>query len=82
MILEYSTLKSTVVRYNSWHMGLARSEQASVPDWRRERGEMVAMKDHQTQEAEGELQFHSRLTWVARGLVPCWNQRHICTFES
>lgn len=52
LILEYSTLKSTVVRYNSWHTGLARSEQPSVPGWRRERWEMVAMKDHQKQEGE------------------------------
>ena len=43
---------------------------------------MVEMKDHQKQETEGELQFHSRLTWVARNLVPCWNQMHICIFES
>ena len=45
-ILQYRTLKSTVVQYNGIQ-GLALSEQARrVTDWRRERrGEMVELKD-------------------------------------
>ena len=39
-------------------------------------------KDHQQQEMEGMLQFHSRLTLMAQVPVPCWNQMHICIFES
>ena len=64
--------------------GLALSEQArSAPDWRRaRRWEMAELVDRQQRETEGELQFHSRLAWVARDLVPCWNQTHACIFES
>ena len=40
------------------------------------------LKDHQQQEMEGKLQFHSHLTLMAQVLVPCWNQMHICIFES
>ena len=63
-ILQYSTLKSTVVRCNSWHTGAGMSEQArKVTDWRTERRwEMVERKDHQQQKTEGKLQFHSSLT--------------------
>ena len=31
---------------------------------------------------DGGLQFHSLLTLMAQVLVPCWNQMHICIFES
>ena len=50
LILQYSTLKSTVVQYNiAGIQGLASSEQArKVTDWRRERKwEMVELKDRQ-----------------------------------
>lgn len=43
---------------------------------------MAELVDRQQRETEGELQFHSRLAWVARDLVPCWNQTHACIFES
>ena len=43
---------------------------------------MVALKDSQQQEKKGNLQFHSGLTLMAQVLVPCWNQVHICIFES
>ena len=47
--------------------GLALSEQAArVTDWRRE---MVQLKDHQEEEMEGKLQFHSCLTSTAQVLV-------------
>ena len=42
---------------------------------------MVELKDHQQQEMEGNLRFHSCLTLVAEILVPCWDQMHI-HFES
>ena len=46
-----------------------------APGWRKERRwEMVELKDHQQQETEGKLQFHSGLTLMAQVLVPCWNQ--------
>ena len=35
---------------------------------------MVELKDHQQQETEGKLQFHSCLTLMAQALVPCWIQ--------
>ena len=49
LILQYSALKSMVVQYNSWHTGLALSEQVrSITDLRRgRRREMVELKDHQ-----------------------------------
>ena len=55
------TLKTTVVQYNGWHSGLALSEQARrVTDRKRERRrEMVELMDHQQQETEGKMQFHS-----------------------
>ena len=40
------------------------------------------LRDHQQQEMEGKLQFHSCLTMMAQVLVPCWNQMHISFFES
>ena len=40
---------------------------------------MVELKQ---QEMEGKLQFHSHLTLMAQVLVPCWNQMHVCIFES
>ena len=43
---------------------------------------MVELKDCQQQETESKLQFHSQLTLMAQVLVPCWNQMHICIFES
>ena len=43
---------------------------------------MVELKDHQQQEMEGKLQFHSCLTLMAQVLVPCWNQMHVRIFES
>jgi len=61
LILQYSTLKITVVQYNSCTQGLASSEQARrVTDWRRERRwEVAELKDCQQWKMEGELQFHS-----------------------
>ena len=49
LILQCSTLKSTVVQYNSWLTGAGVSEQARrVTDRRRDRRwEMVQLKDHQ-----------------------------------
>ena len=35
---------------------------------------MVELKDHQQQETEVKLQFHSCLTLMAQALVPCWIQ--------
>ena len=50
--------------------GLASSAQTRVADWRRETGwEMVELKDHQQQEAEGQLQFHPCLTMMAQVLL-------------
>ena len=43
---------------------------------------MAELKDRQQWEMEGKLQLHSRLTLMAQGLVPCWNQMHVRTFES
>ena len=38
LILQYRTLKSTVLQYNSWPQGLASSERSRrVTPWRRER---------------------------------------------
>ena len=64
-MLQYSTLKSTVVQYNrAGIQGLAWSEQARrVADWRGERRwEMGKLKDIQQEEMEGKPWFHSRLT--------------------
>jgi len=61
-------LKSTVVRYNNWHPGLALSEQARA-GWRRERRrEMVGLKDCQQQEMEGEFQLYPCLMLMAQFL--------------
>ena len=43
---------------------------------------MVEVKDGQQEEMEGKLQFHSHLMLMAQVLVPCWNQVHVCSFES
>ena len=51
-----------------------------VPDWRR--WEMVELAGRQQRETEGELQFQSHVTWVARVLVPRWDQTHARIFES
>ena len=79
LILQYSTLKSTVVQYNSWHTGLASSEQARrVTDWGRERRwEMVELKDHQQLETQHKLQFHSHLMLMAQALVPFFIQFYL-----
>ena len=34
------------------------------------------------QETEGKLQFLSCLMLMEQVLLPCWNQMHVCTFES
>ena len=81
---KYNTLKSTVVQYNSWHTeaGIESLGKKSY-DWRRERRwVIVKLKEGQQQETEGKLHFHSRVTLMAQVLVPCWNQMHVCTFES
>ena len=55
LILQYGTLKSTVVSTTPDPQGLAPSEQARrVTDWRRkEMWQTVELKDHQQWETQG-----------------------------
>ena len=59
LILQYRTLRSTIVTATAGTQGLASSEQARrVTDWRRERRwEMVQLKDRQQQDMEGNCNF-------------------------
>ena len=43
---------------------------------------MTELKGPQQQQAQGELQLNSGRTSMAQVPAPCWNQMHVCTFES
>ena len=70
LILHYSTLKSTVVQYNSWHIG-AGLMWTGKSYWLEEGEEMGdgSAKDCQQWEMEGKLQFHSHLTLMEHMLA-------------
>ena len=73
--MQYSTLKSTGVQYNSGHTGagIKRTGEKSYW-WRRERRwAMVKLKGCQQQEIEGKLRFHSHLMEHTLASLKVWN---------
>lgn len=53
LTVQHSTLKSIAVQYNNWQTGATINEKArKVTDWRRQRKEMIALKDPQIWETE------------------------------
>lgn len=72
LILQYGTLESTVVQYDSWNPG-AGIEWTGTKSyyWRQERRwEMVELKGRQQQETQGQLQRHSHLTLMGLTIAP------------
>ena len=61
-------MKSAVVQYSIWHTGASIKWTGKKSYWLEEGeeagDEMGELKDHQQQETEGKVQFHSRLTLV------------------
>ena len=70
-------MKSAVVQYNSWHAGVASSDQARrVTDGRRAgRWELVELKGCRKMKAR--LQFHSTPDVDGKGLVLYWIQFYL-----
>ena len=63
LILQHSTLKSTVVQYSSWHTGAGIEGTGRKSYWRRERRlEVAELKDCLQWETEGKLQFQSSMS--------------------
>ena len=65
-----------VVQYNCLHIGTGISG-TGKKSYCLEEGEVEGdgeLEDHQQQETEGKLQFHSYLKLMALVLVPCWIQ--------
>ena len=84
LILQFSTLKSTVVQHKSWHTGAGIEWTDEKSSWLQEgeEREMVELKDHQQQETEGTLRSHSCLTLMALVLVPCWIQFYLPSWKN
>ena len=61
LILQYSTLKSTVVQYNSWHTGAGIEWTNKKSYWPGEEGEVGdgGAEGSSATGEEGKLQFHS-----------------------
>ena len=76
IVLQYNTLKSTVVQYNSWHMG-ADTERTGEKSYRREKAGQEGDGGAQGSSAVGDGgQFHSCLM-LTQVLIPCWIQFYL-----
>ena len=79
LVLQYRTLKSTVVQHNGRHTGRASGGQASggqAEELLTGRGSGGGSWSSAT-EMEGRLQFRSCLMLIAQVLVPCWIQFYL-----
>ena len=82
LILQYSTLKSTVVQYTAergWHRVNGQEELLTGGERRRETAEL---RDGQRQETEGQLQGQAHLACVAQVLTPARTRRTFASLKS
>ena len=70
LMLQYNTLKRTVVQYNSWHTGAGIEWKGNKSCWLKEgEGGGDGRAEGSAMESEGKLQFHSCLTLMEQVLV-------------